>query len=82
VVKLLTEAVTHVLADVKDNVQLCIGHILDQKSADMLQVTLESALEIKIDNPVVNVGATIGAHAGPGALAFAYCKKYTALGGE
>ena len=82
VIKLLTEAVTHVLADVKDDVQLCIGHILDPKSADGLQESLESALEIKIGNPVIAVGATIGAHAGPGAMAFAYCKKYTELGGE
>jgi len=81
VIKLLTEAVTHVLADVKDDVQLCIGHILDEKSADGLQESLESSLGIKIQNPVVAVGATIGAHAGPGAMAFAYCKKYTAVGG-
>lgn len=81
VIKLLTEAVTHVLADVKDDVQLCIGHILDQKTADTLQESLESALAVQIENPVIAVGATIGAHAGPGALAFAYCKKYTSLGG-
>jgi DegV family protein with EDD domain len=77
VIKLLTDAVTHVLADVKDDVQLCIGHILDESSASGLQESLESSLGIKIENPIVNVGATIGAHAGPGAMAFAYCKKYT-----
>jgi len=77
VIKLLTDAVTHVLADVKCDVQLCIGHILDKESADGLQEALESSLGITIENPVIEVGATIGAHAGPGAMAFAYCKKYT-----
>lgn len=82
VIKLITEAVTHVLADVKDDVELCIGHILDQKSADELQENIETTLGIQIVNPVVEVGATIGAHVGLGAMAFAYCKKYTTLGGK
>jgi len=80
VLRLIEDAMVHVLEDVKNDVNICIGHILSEKHANTFIGNLENSLGIKIKNPLVEVGAPIGAHAGPGAMAFAYCKKYTLLG--
>ena len=74
--KLMEEAIVDVLKDEVQNVNLSIGHILSQDDADAFKSSTEAALDIKITDPVTEVGVTIGTHAGPGALVFAYCKKY------
>ena len=81
VLRLIEAAMVHVLADVKDEVNIAIGHILSEKEATTFAGNLETTLQTRLMNPILEVGATIGAHAGPGALAFAYCKKYETLVG-
>lgn len=81
VLRLIEEALVGALSDEKENVNISIGHIFSEKEAMTFKASLESALGIQIDTPITEVGATIGAHAGPGALAFAYCKKYESLEG-
>jgi len=79
VLKLMEEALVDALKDDKKNVNISIGHILNANDADIFKANLENALSMKISSPVTEVGATIGTHAGPGAMALAYCKKYEAL---
>lgn len=81
VLKLIEEAMVVALEDEKHNVNISVGHIFSEGDAIDFKQRLETALDVKITTPITAVGATIGAHAGPGALAFAYCKKYTALEG-
>ena len=77
VLRLLSEATIGALSDEKDKVNLSIGHIFSTKEASTFKETIESGLGVIITTPVTELGATIGAHAGPGALGIAYCKKYT-----
>jgi len=77
--KLMEEAIIDTLSDEKHNVNINVGHILSESDAVNLHNNTENALGIKISNPIVGIGATIGTHAGPGALGFAYCKKYDAI---
>ncbi|MCL1924337.1 MAG: DegV family protein [Defluviitaleaceae bacterium] len=74
--KLMKEALIEALREEKNNINLSIGHILSEEDATEFKDAIEEALEIKMENPLTEVGATIGTHIGPGALAFAYCKKY------
>ena len=77
--KLMEEAITDTLADEKHNVSINVGHILSEADAVNLHANTEAALGIKIANPIVGIGATIGTHAGPGALGFGYCKRYDVI---
>ncbi|MCL2619183.1 MAG: DegV family protein [Defluviitaleaceae bacterium] len=79
VLKLIEEAMVEALKDDRDSVSLAIGHILSDTDAAELRDSIQSALDITIGNPITEVGVTIGAHIGPGALAFAYCKKYDTI---
>lgn len=79
VLKLIEEAMVAALEDEKQHVNISIGHIFSVNDAINFKEKLELALDIQITTPITEVGATIGAHAGPGALAFAYCKKFAAL---
>ena len=79
VMKLMKEGVIAALKDDIRNVNLSVGHILRMNEARRFNAELESALGMDTKNPVVEVGATIGTHAGPGALAVAYCKKHEAF---
>jgi len=74
--KLIEEAMVDVLKDERQHIELSIGHILSEGDAAVFKANTEAALDMKIANPITEIGATIGSHAGPGALAFAYCKKY------
>ena len=76
VLNLIEEGVVEALKDEVENISLSIGHILREEDAVKFKGNLETSLGMKITNPVVEVGATIGTHAGPGALAIAYCKKH------
>jgi len=77
--KLIEEAIVEAVKEDKQKVNLSIGHILRKEDATEFKANLEESLNMEIDNPVIEVGVTIGTHAGPGALAFAYCMKYDAL---
>jgi len=78
-IKLMEEAIVATLADEKDNINLCVGHIRSEDEAISFKAATEASLGIEIATPIVEVGVTIGTHAGPGALAFAYCRKYEAI---
>jgi len=77
--KLMEEAMIAALSGDKESLNLSVGHILNQEEALAFKTNTENALGIKITNPITKVGAAIGTHAGPGALAFAYCRKFDAL---
>ena len=77
--RLMEEAMVEALSDEKHNLSMSVGHILSDDDAVKFKANTEKALEIKITNPITEIGVTIGTHAGPGALGFAYCKKYEAL---
>ncbi|MCL2215615.1 MAG: DegV family protein [Defluviitaleaceae bacterium] len=77
--KLINEAMVDALKDETQNISLSIGHILSENDAVAFKEATEASLGIIIANPITEVGAAIGSHAGPGALAFAYCRKYETL---
>lgn len=79
VFKLIEEAIVNALKDETQSINLSIGHILSENDANSFKDNIESALNTSISNPITEVGVTIGTHAGPGALAFAYCKKYETI---
>ena len=79
VLKLLEEGLVDALKEEIQNINIGVGHILSLDDASTIKANLETALDIKITNPLTEVGVTIGTHAGPGALAIAYCKKYEAF---
>ncbi|MCL1863637.1 MAG: DegV family protein [Defluviitaleaceae bacterium] len=78
--KMIQEGIVAALQEEKKNVNLSIGHILSEDDAVNFKANTELSLGMEIDNPITEVGAAIGTHAGPGALAFAYCKKYEMIG--
>ena len=77
--KLIEEAVVDTLKDEVQNINLSVGHALSKDDAVTFKTNIESALGVNIDNPVTEVGAAIGSHAGPGAVVFAYCRKHDEL---
>ncbi|MCL2427468.1 MAG: DegV family protein [Oscillospiraceae bacterium] len=74
--KLIAKALVAVLKDKTEQISLSIGHILSEEDAIAFKSEAETALSMKIESPITEVGVTIGSHAGPGALAFAYCGRY------
>ncbi|MCL2204837.1 MAG: DegV family protein [Defluviitaleaceae bacterium] len=77
--RMIGEAMVHTLKDEVQNVHICIGHVESQPDAEAFIAKLESDLQITLDTPLTEVGTAISTHTGPGAMAFAYCKKYTAF---
>ncbi|MCL2376995.1 MAG: DegV family protein [Defluviitaleaceae bacterium] len=76
---LIEEAMVDALKGETGNISLSIGHIFSEKDAAVFKASTEAALETKITNPITDIGVTIGSHVGPGALGFAYCRKYDAI---
>lgn len=74
--KLMKEAIVDTLKDNLDIVNIGVGNINGFEDAKAFKEDIERELGIKIENPISQVGATIGAHVGPGALVFGYCRKY------
>ena len=74
--QLIEEAMVDTLKDETNNINLSIGHVQSSKDAVAFKINTESALCMKITNPITEIGVAIGTHVGPGALAFAYCKKF------
>ena len=79
VLNLIKEGLVEALEGEVHNVNLSVGHILREEDATGFLNGLESALSFKSENKVVEVGATLGTHAGPGAIAIAYCRKYDSI---
>ncbi|MCL2236507.1 MAG: DegV family protein, partial [Defluviitaleaceae bacterium] len=50
------------------DVSVCIGQISNEAVATSFKNNMESELGIKIEAPIVSVGAAIGSHIGPGSL--------------
>jgi len=80
--KLIEEALVAVLKDETQNIEISIGQIEREADAATFRTSTENALDIKIANPITEIGTTIGTHAGPGALAFGYCRKFNAIADE
>jgi len=78
--QLIEAAMVDALKDDLENINMSIGHIVSEEDAIAFKAGTEAALSIKIPNPITEIGVTVGSHAGPGALAFAYCKKYDKVG--
>lgn len=76
VLKLMEDGIVEALGDNKAQVSICVGHILKEDEAEKFHKSLEASLDMKIANPITSVGVTVGTHAGPGAMAIAYCKRY------
>jgi len=74
--KLMKEAIVDTLKDSIDIVNIGVANINGYEEAKTFKEEIENELGIKIENPISTVGATIGAHVGPGALVFGYCRKY------
>jgi len=74
--RLVEQAMVDALQGQAQDIILDIGHIHSESAAATLKANITSALGIENDRAVKTVGAAIGTHVGPGALAFAYCKKY------
>ncbi|MCL2745598.1 MAG: DegV family protein [Coriobacteriia bacterium] len=76
VMQLMEEGIAKAVKDDKENINLCVGHILSEEDGLSLKASLEKSIGTEITTPLTEVGATIGTHTGPGALAVAYCMKY------
>ena len=76
---LIEEGMVATLAGEMHNVNLKIGHILSEADAKSFQKSTEKALDVSLEDALVEVGAAIGTHAGPGGIVFAYCKKHAAV---
>jgi len=79
VISTMVNAVCEVLKGNENNANIAAGQINRLADAQDFIQGVESKLGITIDNPIIEVGATIGTHAGPGALAVAYTRKYETL---
>jgi len=74
--ELIEVAIVDALKDELDNINMSVGHIVCAEDAVTFKASTEAALNVQIPNPITEIGVTVGSHAGPGAIAFAYCKKY------
>ena len=75
-IKFIEDKAVGELSSIKGDVNISIGHILSKTDAADLLASVESLLGVKIENPITDVGVTIGTHVGPGALPIAYCMRY------
>jgi len=76
VTQMMIDGIATAVSDDVQNVNLCVGHILSADDGQALKSGLEQAIGKVIDTPLTEVGAAIGTHTGPGALAVAYCMGY------
>lgn len=77
--ELIEEAMVYALKDDIENINISIGHVMCRAEADTVGNNTEKALSIKLPHAATDIGIAIGTHAGPGAIAFAYCKKFEAV---
>jgi DegV family protein with EDD domain len=76
--KLIGMAVKDAIKNEGEDFCLCVGHVQSETDAVAFTAALEDGLGIGITNPLTRVGPAISTHSGPGALAFACCKRHTA----
>jgi DegV family protein with EDD domain len=74
----IQSALANVFKNEKENFHLSVGHVQSEEDAVNFTAMLENVLVMTAISPLTQVGTAISAHTGPGALAFACCKKYTA----
>ena len=79
VFQLIEDALVYTLKDETQNINLVVAHIQNADDAMMLKQNIEHALGVTYTQSVTEIGVTVGAHAGPGALGLAYCKTYEAI---
>jgi len=77
----MESGIASILADEDEFTNIAVGHILCADDAIGFSANLAEASGKEIVTPVTEVGAAIGTHTGPGALAVAYCKTYEAFAG-
>jgi len=77
--RMIEEAMVETLKDEIENISIIIGHTHSLPEATAFKASAEAALGTTIALPATEIGVTIGSHVGPGALAFAYCRKYEAI---
>jgi len=70
-----------ILAEEDEFTNIAVGHILCEDDARGFSENLASGSGKEITTPLTAVGAAVGTHTGPGALAVAYCKTYEAFAG-
>jgi len=79
VIKKIEEGLIEALSENIADIEFSIGHIFSDEDANALKDSIEAALKINISGSLSEVGVTIGTHVGPGAIAFAYCKRYNSF---
>ena len=72
----IEEVIGKDLSSDAEKINFSFGHILNENQANLFKKNIEDKLNIKVNTKTQEVGAAIGTHAGPGAMAVAYCKKY------
>ena len=77
--QLIGDAMAGALSENIAVAEISVGHIMAEDEATGFKEDLEKRLGATINNPVASMGATLGAHAGPGAMVFAYCKSHKAF---
>jgi len=80
--RLIEEGLVATLKDEVNNIELSIGQVQREDDVATFISSIETALDMKISNPVTYIGVTIGTHTGPGALAVGYCRKFNAFESE
>lgn len=76
---LIIEGLAAALKGQSDKVSVAVGHIAREEEIIAFGQQVEKELGTTLALPHVNVGVTIGAHAGPGALVVAYVARYTSV---
>ena len=77
--KIIRETIADALKDNLECINIRIGHVLSESDAVDFKSGTEATFETQITNPITEIGAAIGTHAGPGALGFAICRKFDAI---
>ena len=77
--QLIGDAMVGALTENISVAEISVGHILSEEEATGFKEDLEKRLSTTINNPVASMGATLGAHMGPGGMVFGYCKSHKAF---
>ena len=75
----IEEGVIAVLKKAIQDVNVAIAQIRNEEEAKLFKSNLEKGLNCTLENPIGDIGAAIGTHAGPGVIAFTYCRKYETI---
>ena len=75
-IKRLYDLAVNAISEAKDDMEFCVGHIRNRDVAEEYKSGIEKAIGKSSAVDIVDIGTLIGVHAGPGAIAVSYCKKY------